>query len=287
MPLLLPACSPVSVLNATAPSAGLTRRTGLVYGPEPRQVLDVYGPDSAVDAPVVVFIYGGGWKDGSRGDYRFVGSALAALGFVCVIPDYRLYPAVRYPVFLRDCAAAVAWTRSHIATHGGNPRRISLLGHSAGAYNAAMLTLDRQWLGAHGMDPDRDLAAMAGLSGPYDFLPLHDPELETIFAPAGDLVLSQPIHYARGGAPPLFLATGTADTAVLPRNTRNLAAAVRADGGRVETRYYEGVGHRMMIGAFASLLRWYVPVLRDVGTFLGAPTNVRTPRTLHHAVALR
>jgi acetyl esterase/lipase len=275
MPLLLPACSPVSVLNATTPSGGLARRTGLSYGPDPRQTLDIYAPAEASDAPVVVFFYGGGWTDGNRGDYRFVGAALAALGFVCVVPDYRLYPQVRYPDFLRDCAAAVAWTRANAASHGGDPRRIALLGHSAGAYNAAMLTLDRQWLVAEGLDPDRDLVAMAGLSGPYDFLPLVDPELQAIFAPAGDLRLSQPIHYARGNALPLFLATGTSDTTVLPRNTRHLAEAVRGAGGRVETRYYQGLGHKLMIGAFASLLRWYAPVLRDVGQFLDAPALPR------------
>ncbi len=285
MPLLLPACSPVAVLNATAPRAGLARRTGVSYGPDPRQTLDIYGPASALDAHVVVFFYGGGWTDGNRGDYRFVGAALAALGFVCVVPDYRLYPQVRYPDFLHDCAAAVAWTRAHVAAHGGDPRRIALLGHSAGAYNAAMLTLDPQWLGAEGLHPDRDLVAMAGLSGPYDFLPLRDPELQAIFAPAGDLRLSQPVHYARGDAPPLFLATGTSDTTVLPRNTRHLAEAVRVDGGRVETRYYQGLGHKLMIGAFAGLLRWYVPVLRDVGGFLDAPAAPRQAGALRQAVA--
>jgi acetyl esterase/lipase len=267
---LLSACSPVTVLNALAPEANVTRLTGVPYGPLPRQQLDIYVTGRSDPAPVVVFLYGGGWVEGSRGDYRFVGASLAAQGFTCVIPDYRLFPQVRFPAFLQDNAAAVAWTVANIARHGGDPGRIALLGHSAGAYNAAMLTLDRQWLGAHGLNPDHALEAMAGLAGPYDFLPLTDPELQAIFAPAGDLERTQPIRFARGDAAPLFLATGSDDTTVYPRNTNHLAEAIRTKGGRVETRIYPGIGHKLLIGTFAGVLRWYSPVQRDVTAFLSA-----------------
>ena len=210
------------------------------YAAGERNSLDVYAPDSTSFSPVVVFIYGGGWKDGEKSQYRFVAAALAARGFLTVVPDYRLYPEVRFPVFLRDNAAAVAWTKANIARFGGDPRRIFLMGHSAGAYNVAMLTLDKRWLGEAGLDPDRDLSGMIGLSGPYDFLPLHDPVLETIFAPAGNLCLTQPITFARGNAPPMLLATGTNDTTVLPRNTQHLAAAIRRDGGRADETALSG-----------------------------------------------
>jgi acetyl esterase/lipase len=162
----------------------------------------------------------------------------------------------------------VAWTTANIVRYGGDPRRVFLLGHSAGAQIAAMLTLDRQWLGAEGLNPDRDIAGFAGLAGPYDFLPLHDPELDDIFAPAGDLRLTQPIAFARGDAPPLFLAAGTSDTTVLPRNTINLAAAISRDGGRVEEKLYPGIGHKLILGSFAGMLRWWVPALDDVTGFL-------------------
>ena len=128
------------------------------------------------------------------------------------MPDYQVFPAVRFPVFIQDAATAVAWTRENIAHYGGDPHRVFLMGHSAGAHIAAMLTLDRQWLAADGLDPDRDIAGMVGLAGPYDFLPLHDPKLDEIFAPAGDLRRTQPISFARGDAPPMFLASGTSDT---------------------------------------------------------------------------
>src|SRR3546814_8631076 len=97
-----------------------------------------------------------------------LGRAFAAQGFVVAVPDYRLVPKVRFPAFVEDSAAAVKWVRAHIARFGGDPDRIVLAGHSAGAYNAAMLAVDPQWLG-----PDR--AAVKGwatLAGPYEFLPL-------------------------------------------------------------------------------------------------------------------
>ena len=276
---VLSACSPVIVLNALAPKAGVTETKDVRYAPGDRRQLDIYAPQGGVAAPVVVFIYGGGWKDGNKSEYRFVAAALAARGFLTVVPDYRLFPQVRFPVFLRDNAAAVAWTKANIARFGGDPHRVFLMGHSAGAYNVVMLTLDKQWLGSVGLDPDRDIAGTVGLAGPYDFLPLHDPELEDIFAPAGDLRLSQPITFARGDAPPLFLATGTADTTVLPRNTEHLAAAVRQDGGVVEERLYSGVNHTKIIGAMAGVLHWLAPSMADVTGFLDRYAG-RTPNAV-------
>jgi acetyl esterase/lipase len=282
---VLSACSPVAVLNALAPKAGITETPGIRYASGDRDLLDIYAPAAESPAPVVVFIYGGGWKDGDRTQYRFVAAALAARGFLTVVPDYRLFPQVRFPVFLQDNAAAVAWTKSNVARFGGDPKRIFLMGHSAGAYNVAMLTLDKRWLGAEGLDPDRDIAGTVGLAGPYDFLPLHDPELEDIFAPAGDLRLSQPISFARGNAPPMFLAAGIDDRTVLPRNTEHLAAAIRRDGGRVEQRLYPGVNHIKIIGAMAGVLNWLAPSLADVTWFLdqyagrvASPGLMRAPR---------
>lgn len=269
---MLSACSPVAILNALAPKSGITETRDIRYADGDRDKLDVYAPTWAQagkqGAPVVVFIYGGGWKDGAKANYRFVAAALAARGFLTVVPDYRLFPEVRFPVFLQDNAAAVAWTKANIGRFGGDPRRIFLMGHSAGAYNVAMLTLDKQWLAADGLDPDRDIAGTIGLAGPYDFLPLHDPELEDIFAPAGDLRRSQPITFARGDAPPMFLAAGTNDKTVLPRNTEHLAAAIRRDGGRVEERLYPGVNHTKIIGAMSGVVRWLAPSLADVTGFL-------------------
>jgi len=280
---LLSACSPVDVLNALAATEGFRVTSDVAYRPgklpDPRHGLDIYAPEQT-NAPVVVFLYGGGWRDGRKESYRFVAAALARLGFVTVVPDYRVYPDVRFPGFLFDAAEAVAWTKRNIARYGGDPKRLFVMGHSAGAHIAAMLTLDRQWLGRVGLDPDRDIAGMIGLAGPYDFLPLRDPVLETIFAPAADLRQSQPITFARGDAPPMFLASGMDDTVVLPRNTTRLADRIKGQGGQVEAHLYPSLGHAALIGAFALGLRWTAPVLQDVAAFVRSNSGAVSQSTV-------
>jgi acetyl esterase/lipase len=270
--LLLPAlatsgCSGADLVNALAPDEGYRRIENIPYGDAARQRLDLYLPASAVSPPpVVVFFYGGNWQSGEKETYRFVGAALAARGFAVVVPDYRVYPEVRYPGFVEDGAAAMRWTLAHIASYGGDSARVSLMGHSAGAYIAMMLALDPEWLGG---DRAR-VRSVVGLAGPYDFLPLTDPTLELIFATAPNLADTQPITYADGTAPPVLLATGRLDETVLPANSAHLAARLHATGGRVETRSYGLLGHVMLIGALGEPLALVTPVLDDVTRFLAA-----------------
>jgi len=146
---LVAACSPVGILNAVVPNDGYVASKDISYGDDPRQKADVFSPrpdaGNAAPAggyPVVVFFYGGSWNQGNRKDYRFVAEALTSKGMVVVLADYRLYPQVRYPDFLVDSARAVAWAWRNAATYGGNPAKLFVMGHSAGAYNAAMLALD-------------------------------------------------------------------------------------------------------------------------------------------------
>ncbi len=277
--LLAAGCSPDRILNDLAPDRLVAE--GIPYGDGPRRTLDVYAPDRPLrtgPAPVIVFLYGGGWKDGSRAMYRFVGGALASRGAVVVIPDYRLFPQVRYPDFLRDCAAAVRWATLHAASVAASrapdpapaaaPQPVFLLGHSAGAYNAAMLAYDARWLAAEGLAPRQALRGLVGLAGPYDFLPLHTAELAAIFGGA-DRVDTQPITYADGRGPPALLCAGSADTTVRPANTLHLAAHVRAAGGFAEDRIYPGITHVEIIGAMAAPLRFLAPTLRDTLAFVG------------------
>jgi len=177
----LAACSPLKTLNALTPDDTFDKTEGIAYGSDPRQKLDVYTPKQHVaNAPVVVFFYGGSWNSGSRSDYSFVGEALASRGIVVVLADYRLYPQVRYPLFLDDSASAVAWAHAHIGEFSGDPKRLFVMGHSSGAYNAAMLALEPKLLGAQGMSP-KDLSGWIGLAGPYDFLPIENPQVRPVF----------------------------------------------------------------------------------------------------------
>jgi acetyl esterase/lipase len=263
---LIPGCAPVDLLNATVRTAGVTVTRDIAYGDGPRRMLDIYRPDTPGPYPVVVFFYGGSWRDGSKGDYKFVAASLARHGVLTVVPDYRVYPEVTYPGFVQDGAAAVAWTVAHVASYGGDTAHVFLMGHSAGAYIAAMLAIDPEWLSADGVKPDA-LSGAIGLAGPYDFLPIEDPDIIPIFA-VPDQPATQPINHVDGRNPPMFLAAGTEDTTVLPRNTTRLAARIRAAGGPVTEKLYPGVGHIGLVIAIAPLFRGKAPVLDDVLAFI-------------------
>jgi len=271
----LSACSSLSAVNALTPSDTYAVQENIAYGPAARNRLDVYEPRAeesglppANGYPVVVFFYGGTWTSGSRADYRFIGEALASRGIVTIIADYRLYPEVRYPDFLRDSALAVAWARPEAARYDGDPRRLYIMGHSSGAYNAAMLALDARWLTAAGMAPSA-LAGWIGLAGPYDFFPMTNVEAQPVFFhpnyPAG----SQPVGYVSKAAPRTFLGAAESDTVVNPdRNTRQLAQKLGAAGVPVVLRIYPNAGHATLIGAFSRPLRNVAPVLDDVVAFV-------------------
>jgi acetyl esterase/lipase len=271
----LQACSAPALLNGINrllpgdPGARLAAR-GVAFGHQPRQRLDVWTPGRprpGAGLPVVIFFYGGGWVAGARQDYGFAGSAFAGKGFVAVVPDYRLVPTVHFPTFVEDGALAVRWTRDHAAEFGGDPRRITLAGHSAGAYNAAMLALDRHFLRDAGVDP-KTIRAAALLAGPYDFYPFTEQRGRDAFAAWARPADTQPITFARSDAPPMWLAAGTADSVVEPRNSIVLASRLRALGAPAELRLYRGKSHIDLAKALAKPFRATAPVLDDSSRFL-------------------
>lgn len=259
--------SAIGILNSIARVGAPRSFQGIRYGYLNRQILDVYPPAMTRPSPTIVFFYGGGWEEGERRNYFFLGSALAARGFTIVIPDYRVYPEVRFPAFIEDAAEAVRWTMDNVEEFGGDRRRLFVMGHSAGAHIAAMLAFDRKRLARVGIDASRDLNSMIGLAGPYDFLPIHSETLKQIFGPEQGLAATQPINFVRADSPPAFLATGRRDKSVDPGNTVRMAARIRSVGGQAKVRLYDRANHRTMIGAFAPTLRFLAPVLDDVVEF--------------------
>lgn len=265
---LVAGCSPLRLVNGLAPSRTYRAAKGLPYGSHPRHMLDVYQPaEQTGPAPVVVFFYGGNWRSGERGDYLFAGEALASRGFVAVIPDYRLHPEVRFPAFLEDGAKAVGWALAHAAEHGGDPGRLFLMGHSAGAYNAGMLALDPGYLKAAGVERQR-VRGLIGLAGPYDFLPLQSDISKAVFGFPDTPLNTQPIRFASAASPPALLATGDDDSVVRPQNTRRLASRLRGNGVPVREILYPGVSHLMLVGSLAAPYRKFAPVLDDVAAFV-------------------
>ncbi|WP_269515397.1 alpha/beta hydrolase [Brevundimonas subvibrioides] len=263
------ACSPLAVLNAVAPRDPGVRRVArdVAYGEDPRQTFDVFAPTASTGErlPVLVLFYGGGWDSGSKEVYGWAAQALAAQGFVVALPDYRLVPQVHFPTFVEDAAAATAKVADVAATWGGDPARLGVLGHSAGAHLAMMITLDARYLAEIGR-PDL-IKAAAGLAGPYDFLPFDVPASINAFGQWPDPRQTQPLTYARADAPPLWLGHGTADVVVHDEDTILLDARMRQLGGRSEAKLYPGLNHADLIATFAPLFRRKAPVLADVSAF--------------------
>lgn len=265
-------CSASGALNALVPTDSYKVRTDVPYGPDARQRLDVYTPLArTTPGPVVVFFYGGSWTTGERATYRFVGEALASRGIAVVVADYRLSPQVKYPVFLQDSAQAVRWTVDHLGELDADPRQVFVMGHSAGAYNAAMLALDPRWLTGAGLKPAQ-LAGWIGLAGPYDFLPIGNPDVRVAFEWPGTPADSQPLVHASKNAPPALLLAARGDTTVNPvRNSEALAGRLKAVGVPVELQIYDRVSHVTLVAALASPLRGLAPVLDDIARFIAQP----------------
>lgn len=263
------ACSPLTAINALTTESTYDITSDVVYGPQDRNQLDIYTPKNLhAAAPVVVFFYGGSWSSGARGDYAFVGEALASRGIVTVIADYRLYPEVRYPTFLEDSARAVAWTVKSISKYGGDPKRLYVMGHSSGAYNAAMMALDPRWLAEINLTP-AIFKGWIGLAGPYDFLPIENRGVRPVFFFPNSPIDSQPINHVTAVAPPTLLIAANKDSLVNPvRNTGGLAAALRAAHVPVTEQYFDHVGHATLVGAISRPLRGLAPVLDAVDRFI-------------------
>ena len=274
---LAAACSPLGLLNAVSPREGRVRRVArdIAYGPHPRQQMDVYAPDLAAGetAPVLVFFYGGGWDSGSRTLYGWAAQALAAQGFVVAMPDYRIVPDVLFPVFIEDAAASTAKAAAVAAQYGGDPRRLGVIGHSAGAHLAMMIALDRRYMAAVGK-PDL-IGAAAGLAGPYEFLPFDVAASVNAFGRAPDPLMTQPVTFVRADAPPLWLGHGTDDVVVHDDDTVILNDRMRAVGGRSEAKLYPGLNHADLVATFSPLFRKKAPVLADVSAFFHRELTVR------------
>lgn len=229
-------------------AVGATEHTA-VYSAEHGLRLDVYPATGGGRSPLLLFLYGGRWTDGERADYAFVGRRLAEAGITTLVADYRLYPTVRYPAFVEDAAAAVAWARDNAERLGGRPDALFVAGHSAGAHIVALLGTDPRYLAAHGLHP-RDLGGVIGIAGPYDFLPLRADDLLDIFsADPARQAESQPVNHVDGDEPPFLLLHGESDLLVWAENSRRLKARLDAAGVPSELRLYPGVGHIRILGA--------------------------------------
>lgn len=238
------------------------------YGSEPSQKLDVYIPANTMgkQLDVIVFFYGGRWTYGSKEDYRFVAATFVKEGFIVVIPDYRKYPQVRFPVFVEDGAKALAWVSDHITEFHGDPARIHVVGHSAGAHIGALLAADPHYLAHEGNDRSLTIHDFVGLAGPYAFTP-DEPDLKDMFGPPENYPNMQVTTFIDGTQPPMLLLYGDKDRAVKYANLQKLEQRIMQRGGCVRSRIYPNTNHTDLVGALSWWNRQKVPVVEDITTF--------------------
>lgn len=240
------------------------------YGQDPAQRLEVWVPQGrppALGWPLVVFIHGGSWQSGSPEEYRFVARTLGEHGYATALIGYRLLPEGRFPNMLEDSAAAVAWLHLNASKYGADGRRFALIGHSAGAYNSLMLALDPEWL-AHVNVPTSVIGGVVSMAGPADFYPFKSQSAKAAFGRVLNPAITQPIHFARGNAMPILLLHGTADESVKPSNSRNLAGAIKSQGGSAAEMEFAGMTHSGIIMALARPFEQNGLVLDPILAFL-------------------
>jgi acetyl esterase/lipase len=207
------------------------------------------------------------YATGPRGRMDLYAPRAASQGAVTVLPDYRLYPEVRFPEFLRDAAAAVAKAQLEARHHGADPFRTVLGGHSAGAYIAAMLAMQPRYLREAGVDP-ASITGFFGLSGPYGIEP-NSKALNAIFTAVAGPEVYQALNHVSSDAPPTLLVHGESDEVVYPVHATRLAAALRAKGVPVEVRLVPNRRHADTVVALSRPAAFRVPgLLAQVGDFI-------------------
>ena len=261
------------LVNRLASLSDYSAFENISYGPDNLQRLSVYRPGNLPPKvkktpATIIFFYGGCWggcQTRNKEAFLFVAEAITSRGYVAILVDYRRHPAVKFPEIIDDARRAVEWVHHNIAQYGGDPQRMFLMGHSAGAHLGAMLTLDETYVK---MDAYQGIQGFIGLAGPYDFLPHTEPYQKVVFGPETRYAESQPINFVDGTEPPLLLLYGDDDITVKPKNIINLANKVRKQGGRVETHFYPGIDHAGILAALSIPLQSTTPILEDIFHFV-------------------
>jgi acetyl esterase/lipase len=282
--------NPLAALDSLSPAGDVRVLRDVPYGPHGGQALDLYLPEKWCQAPIlkgalahpsvlvpdtifrprsaVVFFHGGRWSYGSKEEYRFVAHALVARGHAVAVCDYRKYPSVRFPAFVEDGAAAIAWAFGALPAHGVDERSIFLMGHSAGAHIAALATMDRRYSEQYGTDFDR-IAGLVLMSGPFDFFPIRGDDLRDIFGPEEFHHETQPMRFVRSGLPPMLFLHGRRDRTVRPWSSARMASAIRDHGGQARAVFYDFLTHTNILASLSDGIGFLVaPVLDDISGFL-------------------
>ncbi len=266
-------CSSLSTLNAVVPDGNSTRVANIQYGALAKQQLDIHQPAYLkTNAPVILFFYGGRWQTGSKEEYQFVGQSLAKRGFITVIADYRVFPNVEFPDFIKDGGLATQWVLKNIPSYGGDPSNLYLMGHSAGAHMAAMLIANKRFL-AEKQIKITDIRGFIGLSGPYDFN-ITDDDIKQVFRKANRYKDTQPITFIDGSEPPMLLLHGQKDKTLSVTNSQHMAEKTNKMGGNASVILYKDMAHVGTLLALADApFLYFAPVLDDIERFINCTSH--------------
>jgi len=259
-----------SLFSALVADRPVNVERDIAYGNHSRHRLDVYRPVVKTrKTPIVVFLYGGGWDSGEKEFYGFVGSAFASIGCIAVIPDYRLYPEVRYPEFMKDATHSYNWAVQNLTKGEPAHSPVFISGHSAGAHIGALLCYDPQYLDTlHPKVPSPQ--GFIGLSGPYGFDPTTHHRSRHIFVDAQNAAQVQPVNQVRKGAPPAILMHGAKDTTVKTQNAYRMRDRLSEAGSYAHAIEYEGIGHTGLVLTLARLSRHRASVLERIAEFINS-----------------
>ncbi|WP_201512888.1 alpha/beta hydrolase [Psychrobacter alimentarius] len=271
------ALSALAVVNSITANGGVGVSKDILYGDEPLQDLDIYYPKPLTQAmkaesaitqtyPMVVFVHGGSWENGSKEEYAFVGQSLAQAGYVTAVINYRKAPEHVYPDYVNDTAQAIAWSHNNANSLHADPERMAVIGHSAGAFNAVAAIANEDFLAPYGMKPT-DISAVIGIAGPYSY-DFRKFDSATAFGPNATPDQVMPDRQIKGKQPPYLLLTAEKDKIVYDTNAIKMTEALKAAGVTVDNGVIKGASHATSIGAMAPPLRWVNDVRAQVLTYL-------------------
>ena len=229
------------------------------YGDDYWQKMDIYLPDDTThtDLPVLLFAHGGAWTHGYKEWLGLMAPVIVETPAIFVSVSYRLAPEYKFPAQAEDVARAVRWTYEHIGEYGGDPHRIFLCGHSAGAHLAALVALDEKYLAAEGV-PAEAVAGVVGLSGPYDVALLREDAgwcwfagwyfVEPTFGEkAENWEAASAPRFASPAAPPFLLLYADGDIPHLAAQAYRLSSALAREGVRAPVHKIAGRNHYTII----------------------------------------
>ncbi|MEP3474925.1 MAG: alpha/beta hydrolase [Hyphomicrobiales bacterium] len=234
----------MSLASQLIAKKNISVKNNISYGPLNRQNLDHYQPKTgSTQKPILIFYYGGGWKSGEKSIYHFIGAELASKGFDVIIPDYRLFPEVKFPKFINDAALAYNWVWQNLAKKDERP--IILIGHSAGAHIAALMAYDQSYLNKFNSaaNPKFKPAGFIGFAGPYAFNPVTWPTTKDIFSTIENEDLARPVAFVNSKSPASLLFHGEEDTVVKKWNMETLTKALKDNKIKVEANLLPGISH--------------------------------------------